>query len=65
MTQLQKILGVVATVLAILGGLGKYWTDAQHAASARDRDREHLRVLERIIVSEFPAYTPAIAWDDK
>jgi hypothetical protein len=64
MTQLQKVLGIVATVLAILGGVGKYLTDAQQTAIARDRDREHLRVLEKIIVSEWPAWTPAIDWSD-
>ena len=26
--------------------------------------REHLRVLEHIIVSEFPAYTAAIDWSE-
>lgn len=58
-------LGWIATGLTILGSLAAYQAHTAHEAVERDRDRQHLRTVERIIVSEWPQYTPAIAWDDK
>lgn len=62
---LKDNLGWIATVLAVLGSLATYQAHTTQDAVERDRDRQHIRQLEHIVVSEFPQWSPAIAWDDK
>jgi len=57
--------GWIAAVVSILGAAGAFISHAQQEAVERDRDRQHIRVLERIVVSEHPDYSPMIEWDDK
>jgi hypothetical protein len=68
-SKLQQWLGLVVTLITILGAVGKVWSDANaHAAAAaveNDRLHRELHQLKRIVISEFPAYTAAIEWDDK
>ena len=58
---LPQMLGV----LALAGTIAAWGADHQAQKDAYARLHEHVRVLEHIIVSEFPAYTAAIVWKDE
>lgn len=62
-------LGLVATIAAgVSSRVDDTKAKQQHEdleRQERQRDREHIRQLERIIVSEFPRWSPAIDWDNK
>ena len=62
---LKDNLGWIATVLAMLGSLATYQAHTTTDAVERDRDRNHIRQLEKIIVSEWPQWSPAIDWDNR
>jgi hypothetical protein len=72
MTQLQKVLGIIAVVVGILGGTLSLVTKFQEMDRARIkeavervRDREHLRAVEEILMREHPNYAADIPWDNK
>jgi hypothetical protein len=76
MKTLITVLTAVSLTFGVLGtAYGVYATrvEAARAKQAhedderreRERDRNHLRTLEKIIASEFPRWTPAIDWDNK
>ncbi len=62
---LQAILGIAVALLTIGGAVGKYWIDTTSAAIENDRLHREVHQLKRVIVSEFPAYTAAMDWDDR
>lgn len=58
-------LGAIATVLAIASSL---WTAAiQYQAHIREDEKrdEKIRVLQRMFVAEFPAYSAAFYYEEK
>lgn len=60
-----KYCGAILTISSLLGGLLGF---QRHADAEAERERRHadrIRELQRIIVSEFPAYTAAIDWEEK
>ena len=65
MQSLKDNLGWIATIMAILGSLSAYQMHTAQDAVDRDRDRNHIRQLEKIITSEWPQWAPAIDWDNK
>lgn len=52
---------VILTLIGLVAGWG---ADHQSQKDTQIRTMERLHVLERIVVSEFPAYTAAIDWKD-
>lgn len=64
-TKIVTVLTIATLALGLIGTAATFYQSRVQAAIDRDRDREHIRVLEKIIVSEFPKWSPAIDWDDK
>jgi hypothetical protein len=62
LTAATLIVGLVGTVVS---NFNARVTHAIAEARDRDRDRNHIRRLEDIIVREWPQYTKDIDWDDK
>ena len=61
----QVLVGVGAVLCTI--GAWLYTAGTERAKTDRQIDElhGHIHVLEKIIVSEYPQYTPAIDWDER
>ena len=57
-------IGAALAVLALLGAGVKYGKDQEAQAAVLRRQREHIRVLEKIMTSEHPEYTLSVDWSD-
>lgn len=76
---ISKVVAILTVATLALGLLGTVLGTVVHLTAdvkakqlhedadrvERDRDRNHIRQLERIIVAEFPKWSPAIDWDAK
>lgn len=76
LTKGQQIVALVLSLLALATAINAYYTEkAREAvevstyrhqqAAEMQRDREHIRALERMVVAQHPDYTEWISWDDK
>jgi hypothetical protein len=59
-TDVQKILGVLIALMALLGGAVKYGRDQEIAERERNILRDRIRAIERLEYSEHPEWAAAI-----